>query len=590
MRLTRYFALSTAYETDRQPVRARLLLTRICLFVVVAPWFPIIIVVARGRWELAIGPATAFAAGAMSLMLLRLGVATRRVALLLLVTLVAVMTAFAYGLGGIHAPMAQSLLLVSLVAWLVGDRKLGTFIVVLVSVAMFALAWESFRAGADEVPLRLMSLLLLNIGIAYVAASLRAVVGEAVLARDKSNAELAATNTDLVAARDTAERALSARSRFVAAATHEIRTPMNGILGVAELLEDTELDATQREYIGLIRTSGETLVALINDILDFSKIDAGQLAVETIAFAPRTLLREVTELLSVNARARGLSLETELSSDMPERVTGDPTRLRQVLFNLISNALKFTERGAIRIRTHVVGDDIVPRICFEVEDSGIGMSAAQKERIFEPFAQAEGSTSRRYGGTGLGLTVCRQLVELMGGDIGVRSEPGAGSTFWFEIPLPRASGDASDVRADENERISPTREPALSAHILVAEDNAINQRVISALLQRFDCAVELVDNGRDAVEAVAEHDYDLVLMDCMMPEMNGFDATLAIRRLDSPNASIPIIAMTADAMEGARERCLAAGMNAYVSKPIKRSELADILRRYGDGGSRAAEM
>jgi len=408
-------------------------------------------------------------------------------------------------------------------------------------------------------------------------------------------------NRELMKARDAALAATRAKSMFLANMSHEIRTPMNGVLGMLTLLQDTMLTEEQREYVGDARRSGEALLGLLNDILDLSKVEAGRIELEAIPFELMRLLEEVIGLHQTDARRKGLALHRAIASDVPSVLIGDPGRLRQVLTNLIGNAVKFTERGevTIRVATAEAADAETVALRFEVRDTGIGLTDEAKGRLFKPFIQADGSTTRRYGGTGLGLAISKQLVSLMSGTIGVDSQPAGGSVFWFTValvPVPAVSAlSAEGISSDEE--AEPAQGPL---RLLLVEDNSINQKVASRLLEKRGHRVDVAANGLEAIEAVRRFPYDLVFMDCQMPEMDGYEATAQIRREEMLGAvrhrtrkaqegleHLPIIAMTAGAMQGDRERCLSVGMDDYITKPIHPDALDALLRQWTPLGESA---
>ncbi len=396
--------------------------------------------------------------------------------------------------------------------------------------------------------------------------------------------------------------ASQAKTDFLSNISHEIRTPMNGVLGMIQLLSSTHLTPEQQHYAEIAHSSGRTLLALLDDILDLSKIEAGKTVLEKLNFNLAATVDDVVGMWRIQACAKGLTFTLRVAPEVPARLCGDPGRLRQILNNLISNAIKFTEQGSVGLHVDTLANEgNCLTLRFSVADSGIGMRPDQMQKLFEPFVQADSSTTRKYGGSGLGLVICKRLVDLMGGEIGIQSQEGQGSTFWFTVVVENIAAPLVLMQLPVAKKSPPNEVKAHPSHtggrktielteaecdtvraercrILVAEDNPTNRLVIMAQLRKLGYQAEAVSNGAEAIEAMRQSQYDMILMDCEMPTMDGYEATRRIRSLGIPH--IPIIALTAHAMSAHRELCLSAGMDYFLSKPLDLQRLARVLREH----------
>jgi signal transduction histidine kinase/CheY-like chemotaxis protein len=536
---------------------------------------------------------------ALDLLLLRRSHSPRLVAALVIAQVLVGANVVSLDTGLVHATMMWGAVLTLIGMFLLGAA--GGVIVCVVCIVNIVLLSLAGRAGLLPSPPRPMlgsawlDDLLLTPALVILTA-LMAWVYETARQRDLAARDRA--RADLVQAMEAAQAANQAKSEFLANMSHEIRTPMNGVLGMLGMLLDRELGETEREYAATAQRSARALLDVINDILDLSRVEAGRLALEPVPFDLRAVIEDVVAQAAVQARDKELELLVRYPSEVPSRFVGDDGRIRQILVNLVGNAVKFTSRGHVAVDVARVGEgDGVVTLELAVADTGVGIPAAAQQIIFEKFQQADGSTTRLYGGSGLGLAIVRELVGLMGGRVGVDSEPGKGSRFWFTLALTRDQHESAPVVAEaalpaaaapdaarDSEPAGAAAAAARSGRVLVVEDNVVNQKVAMYLLEDLGWRVDVAGNGREALRLIDEIPYDLVFMDVQMPEMDGLQATAAIRAGESAQGRrLPIVAMTAHAMRGDLERCLAAGMDGYVSKPVSKQDLAQVLARFAPG-------
>lgn len=588
-RLADRFVPPAAFDGDIHALRRLRLMARVSLFFLFIPLLPASSFFISGIYWLMLPPAGVILGAAGCLRLVRSGYSPTIIASLIVGVLGTALATVTLTMGGINAPMVPTLLLLSPVASMLSGPKLGRLTAVTVGVVLIA-----FGVHSDDPTrmLRTVGFLGPHIVLAVLVDWLTTLFRSAIDTEREANEALSQANDNLNSTRVELVRALHARTRLLAVVSHEIRNPISGIMGIADLLRASAESDEQREHIQLLLSSSQTMLGLVNRLLDHAKIDAGKVELERIPFSIPTLVDRALRMHLRSADDRGLQLKSEVDDSLASPVYGDPVRVRQILDNLLSNALKFTDNGHVLIRvqpqmtsqmTGQTAGQATVTARFEVADTGIGLTEAQRATVFLEFAQAAPSTTRKYGGTGLGLSICKKLVEIMDGQIGVTAQPDVGSTFWFTLSFPLAES----LNLEPQQLAPPTgatpphgHESASQVSVLLVEDNPVNVKVTAALLRSLDCSVDIARDGQEAVQALSERDYDLVFMDCHMPVMDGFSATQKIRTRERGSRRTPVIALTGAATEEARRQCLDAGMDECLVKPVARDALKDALGRW----------
>ena len=429
----------------------------------------------------------------------------------------------------------------------------------------------------SEGNLTLLSVILLNCGKSLEAFDLNAELKS----HNENLEQMVKTRTkELETAKDKAEKNAIEKTTFLSTMSHEIRTPMNGVIGMAQILANTQLNPEQKKYVSTITDSGIALTRLINDILDLTKLDAGKLDLHLVPFSLTKLCKEIILLFSAQTKEKDFDIELTIPEDEPHYVIGDQGRLRQILNNLVNNAIKFTTKGSIKIQVYHYDSGNNRLFRLEVTDTGTGITPEAQQRLFKPFSQSDSGIANTHGGTGLGLSICKRLVELMGGDIGVNSEFGEGSTFWIKLKLEKATTEAIQGKIDQQSNDEEVAVKSIKGKVLVAEDNETNQEVITLMLTPLGLDIDIANNGQEAVDALENNSYDFIFMDCQMPVLNGIEATKRICELYDKPQRPPIIALTANAFSSDRENCFKAGMDDFLPKPIEQKSLVNMLVKW----------
>lgn len=589
--------------------KARLMVWACLVFIAVAMSPAARVIVTDGSKVLLLFISGAVLSFVGALLALRRGMPLSWLAIWLTIAPMSAMTGAAVMLGGIHVPSAQALLLVPVYSFFLGGPRLGFVTLCIVAGVHVGLGIQAMDAPQGGAAARTASLIAIDGFLYTIVLGFHRIAKRAQDRLDRSNQELRHSNQRLKDARDATEAALRAKTRLLSMMSHEVRTPMSGIVGLVRLLQGTELDAEQRDFLQLLMGSSEALLATVNDVLDLAKMESGHVDLARVHFRPHTLLSDAARLMGGTVLKPDIVVRHRIDEELPEWLCGDSGRVRQILLNLLGNAIRFTETGHVEVRASLVAKtDEQLMVRFAVEDTGMGLSELQQARIFDAFAQVhprvlasdgtgdgtgEGSASgspmeRSRRGTGLGLAICKQLVVLMGGQIGVDSEVGRGSTFWFDIAMPPGQDPSDELqRANVSRPLTAEREPSESGagiviHVLVVEDNPVNRRVAESMLRSLGCVVDVAATGQEAVAAVlqCEEPYDVVFMDRWLPDIDGAQATAEIRRSEPEHTRTTVIGLSASIGEDERNQCLGAGMDGYLSKPATRSQLASVLKRH----------